>query len=92
MKYLKTFESLNKLQSPIYEIKFLISEFTSDDDPINEDQFKRQLEHVFKKYLLNIKSIEEFTSEIINKLDTDKDIILIILNTFRKFFNKYLVD
>lgn len=91
MKYLKTFESLSEIQSPIYEINFLIGEFTSSE-ALSENQFKRQLEYVFKKYLLNIKSIEEFTNEIINNLDTEESIKSIILETFTNFFNKYLVD
>ena len=84
MKYLKTFEQIQSVSSPLSRIKFLVDEFKTGDDPLNKNQFNRQLNYIFTKYL-DINNVEDFTNKIVNNLDTDESTKSIVLDTFKDF-------
>ena len=84
MKYLKTFEQIQSVSSPLSRIKFLVDEFKTDNEPLNKNQFTRQLNYIFSKYL-DINNVEDFTNKIVNNLDTDESTKSIVLDTFKDF-------
>jgi hypothetical protein len=84
MKYLKTFEQIESVSSPLSRIKFLVDEFKTGDEPLNKNQFTRQLNYIFTKYL-DINNVEDFTNKIVNNLDTDESTKSIVLDTFKDF-------
>ncbi|CAG7579740.1 MAG: hypothetical protein SLAVMIC_00070 [uncultured marine phage] len=69
----------------LYRIKQQIGLFETEDHPLSEGQFRRQLDFIFDSFMKGV-NVEEFEERIINQLDTDTKSI--ILDEFQSWLEK----